>query len=297
MQHDPAAQETSDENYFASFTDMLTGILFIFIILLMIAANNYQEAMTPKVVKKKNVDVDMVAKINQAHEKALDQARTDDLKKTEENLFFETRKKILQTINQALNQQGVPATVDVQQGVLRIPDSIIFNPGSNQITPKGKLALANMAWAFGSYLPCVTPTNDAAKLAACGPLNLPATGNTALDGIVIKTNPNVQGGVENKWLLSVEQSIAILNGLIANNTYLDADLKNTAGAPILNANADKQKRLGKAGKPVVNVNQSVEFWFSTRPPNPTDLQLLRIQQDVEKAPKVTPPPLVMPIQQ
>ena len=37
------SHEAHDESYFASFTDLLVGILFIFIILLMVVATNYHK--------------------------------------------------------------------------------------------------------------------------------------------------------------------------------------------------------------------------------------------------------------
>src|SRR5579883_2083059 len=155
MQHEPTAHETSEESYFASFTDMLVGILFIFIILLMSAANNFQEAVDAGTKRR---GADMAARINNARQKALDQARNNDLRKTEEMLFYETREKTLKAIEQALNQQGVPATADVRQGVLRLPDSSVFNSGESQVHDRGKLVMANLAWALGIYLPCITPT-------------------------------------------------------------------------------------------------------------------------------------------
>ena len=94
--------ESHDESYFASFTDMLVGIIFIFIILLMIIANDFQ-----KVTKS-------VTEIN------------------------ESRDKILKEIEHSLKQAGVPVTIDTEQGVLRLPESILFGVDQYKVNTKGK---------------------------------------------------------------------------------------------------------------------------------------------------------------
>jgi chemotaxis protein MotB len=62
-----SSHDTHDESYFASFTDLLVGIIFIFIILLMIFANNYQEA------------TESVTKTSRALEEARNKALQDEI--------------------------------------------------------------------------------------------------------------------------------------------------------------------------------------------------------------------------
>src|SRR5579884_4174242 len=97
QQHSPLEQH--DESYFASFTDMLIGVIFIFIILLMIYANNYQQAAESV---RKQSGADLVARLNQERQKALDRARDNDIRKTELDIFYNSRAKILQEIERSL---------------------------------------------------------------------------------------------------------------------------------------------------------------------------------------------------
>src|SRR5579883_2524827 len=90
-----ANSEEHDEGYFASFTDLLVGILFIFIIMLMIFATNYQQKQ-----KQTEESAKVFTKINQA------------------------RDQMLMEMKKALETDGVQVSIDVKHGVLRLPESL-----------------------------------------------------------------------------------------------------------------------------------------------------------------------------
>lgn len=285
--------ETPDEGYFASFTDMLVGILFIFIILLMIVANNYQEAtqavkeVTEEATERKVQELQ--AQISQEQQKAvdaaqraLDMARTRELWKRQEDLFFADRAKILKQIEQYMKEGGVPVAVDVNQGVVRMPEQLLFSANEDAVNEQGKQILAVLAGALGSYLPCITPTGDASRLFNCNFVNL--SSNDGLDAVFIVDNPALNGSAEQKWLLSVQRSIALFRGLTAYDPYLDAGLRNIAGVPVINAAAKKERRLLKQQNSVT-MHNTVEIWFKMRTPTPADITKLKEAGGENPAPK------------
>jgi len=285
MRQESTTIETPDESYFASFTDMLVGILFIFIILLMIVANDFQEATEAVTNQKVN---EFTAALTQEHqkaadeaEKALDQARTKELWKNQQDMLYADREKILRMIEQALKQGGMPVAIDVQQGVLRLPEHLLFSTTEETVNDKGKQALMMLAGVLETYLPCITPTSDPSRLFTCSFLNLSTT--DGLDTIYIVDNPDSNRSTDEKWLLSVQRTISIFKELTYYKPYLDTDLRNTTGVPVMNVAAKKERRMLKQNdKNFMNMNKTVEFWFKMRSPTPAEIQKLKNADAVKK---------------
>mgnify|MGYP001591332409 CR=1 FL=1 len=114
------AQElvAEEENYFVSMTDLMVGLVFVFIILLMYFALQFQDI-------------------------------TDEL--TGANT---TRTDILEDIEKTLKAQGVPVVIDRENGILRLPDSILFDSGQSQLKPEGRVNVGYLAAALREVLPC-----------------------------------------------------------------------------------------------------------------------------------------------
>lgn len=85
--HEP---EIEEENYFISMTDMMVGLVFIFIILLMYYALQFNQV-------------------------------TDKLSGADRD-----RAEILQKLKQTLKEKGVEVEIDTQNGILHLPDAILF---------------------------------------------------------------------------------------------------------------------------------------------------------------------------
>jgi chemotaxis protein MotB len=107
-----------EENYFVSMTDLMVGLVFVFIILLMYFALQFQEV-------------------------------TEELTGADE-----TRTEILEKIQETLKAKGVPVIIDRENGILRLPDSILFDSGQNQLKPEGRKNVGYLAAALRDVLPC-----------------------------------------------------------------------------------------------------------------------------------------------
>jgi chemotaxis protein MotB len=121
--HDPAAEE---ENYFVSMSDMMVGMVFIFIILLMYFALQMSSV-------------------------------TDQLSGANK-----TRSEILKQLEHSLQNKGVQVTVDESNGVLRLPDAILFDSARAEIKPAGVPKIDHLATALSEILPCYTDNRDKA---------------------------------------------------------------------------------------------------------------------------------------
>ncbi|EPR18406.1 hypothetical protein M527_12690 [Sphingobium indicum IP26] len=111
------------ESYFMSMTDMMVGLLLIFIILLAYFALQLQ-------------------------------SKTAEL--TGANL---TRAEILNDLQQSLKDKGLQVEIDTKTGVLRLPDDVLFDKGQWELTDRGQAAISKVASAMVEVLPCFTTSN------------------------------------------------------------------------------------------------------------------------------------------
>jgi outer membrane protein OmpA-like peptidoglycan-associated protein len=111
------------ESYFMSMTDMMVGLLLIFIILLVYFALNLQTK---------------TAELTGANR---------------------TRAEILQDLQQSLQDKGLQVEIDTQTGVLRLPDDVLFDKGRFELSAAGQGAIDKVAAAMIEVLPCFTSSD------------------------------------------------------------------------------------------------------------------------------------------
>jgi chemotaxis protein MotB len=115
----PSEQPLEEESYFVSMTDMMVGLLFIFILMLMYFALQYQDT-------------------------------TEQL--TNAN---KTRGEILIKIGENLKNQGFDVEINPASGILRLNEKVLrFASGSAIVQPQYYSVIAALANALGDVLPC-----------------------------------------------------------------------------------------------------------------------------------------------
>lgn len=226
--------DSHDESYFASFTDMLVGIIFIFIILLMLMANNFQQT------------TDSVTQIN------------------------ESRDKILKEIERSLKESGVAVTIDTEQGVLRLPENILFGIDEYKLNLEGKKSIAKLATVLKQYLPCISKSEKKYQ-GMCHRLHL--RNRDGLDAVFIEGHTDSTGSSQHNWLLSAQRAISVFQEITAIEPYLNQDLKNKNNIPILNVSGYEARR--PIDKFDLSANRRIELRFIMRSPTPEDLERIK----------------------
>lgn len=212
----PAVVE-EDENYFISMTDMMVGVLFIFIILLMVFALNFRsqtDTTTDQIKRLQQAEstADLVtAKLN-----ALQRTIDDDVTaiRTAENV----RSKLLHQIEAQLAQQHLVVDVDDANGVLHLRDAAIsFDPNVYELNAVDELNVGKIAQVLADVLPEYLTTS---------------TGRAAyLETVFIEGHTDQTGVRDRNWDLSTERAVRTYIGLTKAQPSL-LDLLNRAGSQV-----------------------------------------------------------------
>lgn len=206
----------SSQSYLESLSDLLVGMLFIFIIILMVFALNFRVAQQ---------------QTRQVTEHLANSA--------------ELRAQLLTDVQRQLLEQGIPVAVDPTNGVMHLPESLLFDSGSADFKESGFHALVVLSRELSRDLPCYT--------AGRTPTYCPPGSHPIIDALFIEGHtdnvPIQNSGFFDNWDLSAQRS---------KNTYVSL----IKDAPVLGklVNARRQPLL------------SISAYGDTRPvaPNATD---------------------------
>ncbi len=243
--------ETHDESYFASFTDLLVGILFIFIILLMVVATNYH---------KQQKDTENATEVLTA--------------------INSSRNVVLENIKKSLEEMGLEVTIDLQSGILRLPENLLFASGQSEVSPQGVEALNKLSKALVKYLPCLSRSDESLK-EFCK--NLEIGNGVFLETVLIEGHTDdvkfgSDEGFDNNWGLSARRSITVYQKLINFAPILETGILNNNERPIFGVSAYESKRPIKANidNESRKSNRRIDLRFIMRSPSAEEIEKLKI---------------------
>jgi flagellar motor protein MotB len=194
-----SANATHD--YFASMTDMMLGLVFIFIVILMVIVGDLRRTQPTEVAS-----VQPEPKI------------VSDL--TETNL---ARRDLLRDIAKILDG-ALPVSIDEENGTLQLGGDILFPIGSADPYTAALPKLRLLADALNKVLPCYAAPADAATVPACDNHH-----GGRLDAVYIEghtdATPIHTARFQSNWDLSAARASATFAQLVAADPAL-ASLKN-----------------------------------------------------------------------
>lgn len=219
-----AEEHIEEENYFISMTDMMVGVLFIFIIMLMVFALNFQEQTDQQESLQQQLRVDAV-EIAQRLE-ALRSEIGDEIDVLDRQQ--QVRNELLTDIRQALLQQGLVVEIDETNGVLRLTEEAVrFSSGSAALIGQARVNVERIAAALAAVLPRYTACSGDNPVAECG-----ASGDTTVETVFIEGHTDVIGGDDTNWPLSAARAVATYRAIDAAQSQLSS-LRNRAGRQIM----------------------------------------------------------------
>lgn len=150
------------ENYFISMTDMMVGVLFIFIIMLMVFALDFR---TKTDVNEDAIDVarEVARKLEdlrrEVHEEisALDEAQ-------------QTRSRMLVDLERQLKAEGLNVEIDQKNGVLRLTEAAVrFDVNRSDLVNQARINVGKIAKVLERVLPTYTACRTLSDQATCRP--------------------------------------------------------------------------------------------------------------------------------
>lgn len=209
-----------DENYFVSMTDMMVGILFVFIILLMVFAMNLrQQTDTSQETIEQLRKVAETARQVKQEVQALQQQVNNEI--AEVSAAATVKQELLTELEKRFEEEGLNVRVDIDNGVLRLNDDAInFASDRSDLVGEAAVNVARMA----------------AVLARTLPNYLPAAGERPayLETLFIEGHTDRSGKAERNWTLSTERAVNTFWGLLTAQPELGA-LQNRQQQPVLSA--------------------------------------------------------------
>lgn len=269
-------QVESSQGYLVSVGDMMSGLLFIFIITLMVFAINFHIEKTKKereakklvqIQEQKDVETKKLIEIQKQKDE-----QTERLKRIQKQLIDakSVRKELLEDLKESLKKNGVIVRIDVDKGLLRVPEAILFESGKAEFQEGGKETLEKLAKNLAERLPCYSGKRSDKKPDRClGKRFKPGR----LEAVLVEghtDNVSIKGGkYDDNWDLSAKRSIVTYRHILEVNPEMGNLL-----------NSDDESLLGVSGyadtRPVIKhdketpepFNRRIDLRFIVAPPPP-----------------------------
>jgi chemotaxis protein MotB len=194
----------SDEsvNYFVPMTDMMVGVLFIFILMLMAFALDFRRTTDAqetalKVAHEVAIKLDPLQSAVREQMALLDKAQQD-------------RRELLQDIRTQLAGEGLSVQIDEASGVLRLnEDAVRFAPNHADLVDHNKDNVGKIAQVLERVLPKYVSCHNW-QTSVCS-----TTKDTALETLFIEGHTDTTGIDNSNWVLSTERAVNTYRELIA----------------------------------------------------------------------------------
>ena len=241
--------EHADTNYLAAISDLLLGLIFLFILLLVGLAFQYK------------IDVEYL------------NAQKKVLEREKERLTgaLRARKEFLELVRDELNARnpsGGKAEIDTERGILRLPEGMLFDTGSAMLSPAAQDTIAVLAHSLASHLPCYVATSPPQALECRDKASV------ELDTIFIEGHtdrvPINTVAFRDNWALSLERAKTTYDALLSKQSVL-RDFRNDKNERLFtfSAYADTRPRTD-VGNDLASLRQNrridIRFFVSTPKP-------------------------------
>lgn len=202
-------QEETEESYFVSMTDIMVGLLFIFIIMLMV----FGLMLKIETESTRNTQANLRQVVTETKIEVEDIQDVDSL-----------RTQMLRDIEGRLNDVGVRVIVREENGVLQLPDEILFASEEYMLSTEGRLAIGHLARALDAILPCYANSASSPTVSGCLS-SIPETAQ--LEAVFVEGHTDKDGTQQYNWSLSARRAI---------NTFIELDGQSRIATKLLNEN-------------------------------------------------------------
>jgi flagellar motor protein MotB len=279
-----------DDSYLASVSDLMVGMLFVFIIMLMGFALSYRDAEDEAQADRARLTADAA---RMREERAALAAERDALLAERARLSAaatellrrdEARADLLGELRAALEGQRVPVSIDAANGVLRLPEALLFDSGAATLRPEGKRALQALADALVGVAPCLAQPEPSGPMPGCA-----AGAQPLLEAVLIEGHtdemPLRGGAFADNWQLAAARAVNTFKALTAYRGELER-WRNGRGEALLGVSAYEARRPVVQGGAAEQrrLNRRIDLRFLVAAPVLGDLAALRRDLDAAGGP-------------
>jgi flagellar motor protein MotB len=260
-------EEPEGEGYFASVSDLMVGILFVFLLMLTVFALNFQVSSDElEAAKREQARLEALARERaEAAERAqreaealqalLERQRTAllralDLLDREVESRRRAREALLTRLRDRLEERGVRVEVDARSGVLRLPERALrFATRSADLDEEARDAVRVVAEVMAEVLPCFAHRGRSRD---CGPEDAPILEAVLVEGHTDRRPLTPGPDFRDNFQLSAGRALTVYRamagaqpGLLALRNLEDQPLLGVSGygetRPLPNAQGDAER--------------------------------------------------------
>ncbi len=291
-------REPGEDSYLASVSDLLVGLLFVFIIMLMAFALNFRSAEQEAKTVKRDLEAELAEvaaerdRIRAQRERLAAErdalaAQRDELLAQQNALqelvarFAErqvVRAEMLQTVARMLAAREVRVALEPEKGILRLPEELLFPSGRAEFTAEGRRALRVLAAVLARVLPCYAQA-PAGTGASC-----PAGARPVLESVLIEGHtddlPIHAGPYRDNWELGAARGVNTFKALVEYEPLLDR-FRNGRGEALLGVSsyADRRPVSWAHTADARRLNRRIDIRFLLAAPSPEELAVVRREME------------------
>lgn len=257
-------EEEAGEGYFASISDLMVGVLFVFLLMLTVFALNFRDAEEEQVIERARYE-EALRRAEAAEHEALRQqerarreaeeaarqrTRNEELRRLLSEAVAQLerdiesrqvmRNQLLLSLEQALLKQGVRVTLDPEAGVLRLSGDLLFETGQAVYRQEAAGTVLALADVLAGVLPCYTDGGAT----GCGGDTMPILETVLVEGHTdrqpYRNLAQDQSRARNDRL-STDRALAVFQSLRQTQPVLDG-LRNSGGLPLLGVSGYGERR-------------------------------------------------------
>lgn len=270
MSNSQHVEETpEDENYFVSMTDMMVGMLFIFIIMLMMFALNFRkgddasERIRKCLTEVVNQNAVLSEQIN-ARIASVQKAIQEPLDALE--LTADQRERLLTDLKEKLNAEGITKIeIGDNNTVLHLTeDAVRFDPGKFDLDAKAQDNVARIARALTPLIAQYSACKASDQTTTCADHKGATLETVFIEGHTDTTgSPDLVERDRKNWLLSTDRATATYRAIVADAPDLTT-FRNRRDEQILSVSGYSSTRPIVAGddKDVWSKNRRIDLRFT-----------------------------------
>lgn len=287
-----------DDSYLVSLSDLMVGLVFVFLIMLMAFALSYrtaeEEAQTTlealeveadEVLAQKELLAAELADLARERDRLASErdrllAQRDDLGEVTANLLaqHEVRAGMLATVQDLLRGRDVEVVIDPANGVLRLPESLLFGTGEAVLSQEGERALRELATVLARTLPCH------AEAPAIQQADCPEPPRPLLEAVLVEGHtddrPIHTALFADNWELASARALGTYRTLARFQASLLL-LENQRGEALLGVSAYEAQRpvVAEATEEARRRNRRIDLRFLLAAPD--EAELTRVRREID----------------